>query len=113
MRRRHRGVSLIEVLVAIVLLAGGVLALLSTSRTLAAHRHALLARRAALLAAAARGDALRSESCAAATGGSAPGRGHHARWTLSGATTRQRREEITLLDAATAWQLHELLPCAP
>jgi Tfp pilus assembly protein PilV len=108
------GVSLVEVLVATMLLGGGVLAALQGTLRIARLRHDALARRDALLAAADRAARRSTIACAALADGTARGRGHVARWTVATDSTSATVREIVQLDQhGTIQSTTQLIPCVP
>ncbi|MCU0636741.1 MAG: hypothetical protein MUE41_17860 [Gemmatimonadaceae bacterium] len=112
--RRRTGVSLIEVLVATVLLGGGVLCIIDATLRLARLHHEALARRDAMVGVARRaGERHRSGACAS-TGGRASGRGHVATWTAGGDSTRETIDEVVQLDARGATlRASQAVTCLP
>jgi Tfp pilus assembly protein PilV len=108
------GVTLVEVLVATMLLGGGVLVALQGTLRIARLRHDALARRDALLAAADRAARRSIIACAALTNGTARGRGHVAQWTVATDSTSATVREIVQLDQqGTTLSATQMVPCAP
>ncbi|MCU0650081.1 MAG: hypothetical protein MUF00_18970 [Gemmatimonadaceae bacterium] len=110
--RSRAGISLIEVLVATVLLGGGVLCIVDATLRLERWHHEALARRAALMGVADRAGERTRTGCGALADGSARGRGHRATWSIAGDSLRAAAREMVQLDArGTRLDARQVVPC--
>jgi prepilin-type N-terminal cleavage/methylation domain-containing protein len=114
-RRSRRGFTLVELLVAVVLIEIGLLALVASGASLVRQVTTTRARLAAVNAAANRLQLLGATPCAAANGTSANSPGLVERWTadVQPNGTRELRDSVTFLAMGSthAIVLRTRLPC--
>jgi Tfp pilus assembly protein PilV len=112
--RRRSGITLVEVLVAALLLSGGALATLDATLRLQQLRSRALAQRDARLAVLDRSGERAITPCASVTAGGTRGRGHDARWTVTTSTVAAAVREVVQLDAGgTPLVAEQVVPCDP
>lgn len=99
---RRSGNTLIEVVVATLLLAGGALAMLQATLRTQQLRSRLLARRDARLAVGDRAAQRRLMPCLTLTNGASRGRGHEATWQVTVAPAHATVRDLVQLDAGGA-----------
>src|SRR5215468_9923919 len=97
MRRNCAGFTLLEVLIALVLIAVGMLALVGSTAVLVRQTAEIRARSAAVRAAANRLQQLGIARCASASGGQTGAYGIHERWAVDVGSNglRELRDSVT------------------
>jgi Tfp pilus assembly protein PilV len=111
---RRPGTTLIEVLVALLLLVGGALVAVQASVRAQQLRIHLLARRDARLALHNRVARRQLLPCSALIASASRGRGHEATWTVSAGPRSATVHEVVRLDAGgTPLSADQAVLCAP
>ncbi len=116
-RKTSGGFTLVEVLVAIILIEIGLLALTAATGIVIRETTASRARTSALEIARNRVETLQSLPCADVAGSATDLSGHHEEWSahLVPVATREVRDSVTFFvqGAAHSLALHSRTPCAP